>query len=228
MVVLADVVTTPSPHLAEIFRSYGATDVRVIENHVRDQSPALAGRRGNRAETVIGWMGGREHREDADRLPVRAVLTELLERDPQVRVVTIGGAVALGTRHPRYTHVERVHFEQLDRELAQFDIGLAPLLDTPMNRARSNVKLKEYAVVGVPWLASPVGPYLGLGERQGGCLVPDGAWTSAIEQLLRKPRELGRLTKRAQRWGQEQTISRNLAPWVSVHEDASRRASRRG
>ncbi len=28
------------------------------------------------------------------------------------------------------------------------------------------MKLKEYAGAGAPWLASPIGPYAGLGEEQ--------------------------------------------------------------
>ena len=59
-----------------------------------------------------------------------------------------------------------------------------------MNRARSNIKLKEYAAAGACWLASPIGPYVGLGEKQGGRLV-------ARRRLARRARPPARQAARA-------------------------------
>jgi len=42
---------------------------------------------------------------------------------------------------------------------ADFDIGLAPLLDSEFNRGKSNIKFYEYAAVGTVTLASDVLPY---------------------------------------------------------------------
>ena len=41
--------------------------------------------------------------------------------------------------------------------LCTFDLGVAPLLDTEFNRAKSAFKLKQYLSCGIPALASPVG-----------------------------------------------------------------------
>jgi glycosyltransferase involved in cell wall biosynthesis len=43
--------------------------------------------------------------------------------------------------------------------LLALDIGLAPLQDTEFNRGKSNLKVLEYGVMGVPTIASPVYPY---------------------------------------------------------------------
>mgnify|MGYP001171489423 CR=1 FL=1 len=43
------------------------------------------------------------------------------------------------------------------KEIVQFDIGIAPLLDTEFNRAKSAYKMKQYLSCGIPVLASPVG-----------------------------------------------------------------------
>jgi glycosyltransferase involved in cell wall biosynthesis len=225
VIALADVVTTPSRRLAQRFGEYGAGDVRVIENHVPDSSLGVAAPRRN-GEIVIGWMGGGEHRYDADRIPLGGVLADIVRAHTDVHVVTIGG-VGIDLRHDRYRHMPRVVFDDLPRALAEFDIGLAPIVDMPLNQARSNVKLKEYAVVGVPWLASPIGPYAGMGEQQGGRLVPDDGWREAIERLLAKPRERRKLAKRALKWGQRQTISRNMGAWEAAYADARSRAQRR-
>ncbi len=41
--------------------------------------------------------------------------------------------------------------------IARFDVGVAPLLNTEINRCKSAFKLKQYLSCGVPVLASPVG-----------------------------------------------------------------------
>jgi glycosyltransferase involved in cell wall biosynthesis len=219
IVGLADIVTAPSDGLVKVFSGYGARDCRKIENYVADDAPRHASDRNSRGRIVVGWMGGDEHRYDADRMPLSAALRRLLDEHQELEVVTIGG-VATGFKHERYQHVKRVRFDKLAGTLAEFTIGLAPLVDMPMNRGRSNVKLKEYASAGVPWLASPVGPYAAMGEKEGGRLVRDDEWFQAIDQLIRKPRELQTLAKHAREWGAKQTISRNVALWERIFADA--------
>src|SRR5207302_1085104 len=82
----------------------------------------------------------------------------------------------------RYRHDPYLPFAELPRRLSRWDIGIAPLADIPFNLARSDIKLKEYAASELPWLASPVGPYAGHGEAQGGRLVPDDGWFEALNQ----------------------------------------------
>src|SRR6185312_4261933 len=141
---------------------------------------------------------------------------------PEVRVVSFG--LGLGLRGERYRHVDVVPLFELTRAAAAFDVGIAPLSDIAMNRARSNVKLKEYAAAGACWLASPVGPYLGHGERQGGRLVPDDGWHDALTRLIEKPRERARLTKRAGRWVVGEMLSKHAAEWEARFEEAIARA----
>lgn len=77
--------------------------------------------------------------------------------------------------------------------------------------------------MGVPWLASPIGPYAGLGERQGGRLVEDGAWFPELDALLRSDRARRRLTKRAAKWGREQMLARNVGEWEQALSEAAER-----
>jgi len=89
----------------------------------------------------------------------------------------------------------------------------APIADIPFNRARSNIKVKEYAALGRPWLASPVGPYASLGEKQGGRLVADDGWAAALGRLVEKPRERRKLARQARKWGRTQSVSANANLW---------------
>jgi glycosyltransferase involved in cell wall biosynthesis len=215
----AAVVTTPSPILAERYREHGADQVEVIENYL---PPEFADQpRRSHAGLVIGWIAGLEHAVDAARLGLTDVLGGVLQAHRGLRVAVIG--LDLGLDHDRYFHLERTDFAALLHTAAGFDIGIAPLADTPFNRARSNVKVKEYAALGIPWLASPVGPYLGLDSEQGGQLVADGDWEQALETLIRHPLRRRRLAQRARAWAAGQTIETAVPRWEGVFETAVRR-----
>lgn len=212
LLALADLVTTPSHHLAARFRELGAPHVEVIENHfphefLQSSSPPHEG-------LVIGWVAALEHQMDVDALPIRGVLQQLLDERPDVRVATIG--LRLGLRSERYEHRGMIPFDQLTREIATFDIGIAPLSERDFNRARSNIKLKEYAAGGIPWLASPIGPYGEMGEKQGGRLVADDRWHEEITRLLDKPRERRKLAKNGRKWVAGQTLTQQAAAWETA------------
>lgn len=145
------------------------------------------------------------------------MLQQLLDERADVRVASIG--LRLGLRSERYDHRGMVPFDALTREVASFDIAIAPLAELDFNRARSNVKLKEYAAAGVPWLASPIGPYAKLGEKQAGRLVPDDCWHEALTCPLESSRDRRKLAKRAQVGG-GQTLARQSGVWESASTDA--------
>jgi glycosyltransferase involved in cell wall biosynthesis len=217
-----DLVTTTSGTLADVFAGDGAPEVRVIENYVlddfvRDRLPRRSGH--------VGWVACLEHRLDLERLPIVSTLQALLDRHPDVHVTTLG--IKLELDSDRYRHVPGVPLTEMLRHASSFEIGIAPLAsDLAMNHARSNIKVKEYAAVGVPWLASPIGPYAGLGEKQGGRLVPDDGWFDALDALVRNDRARRKLAKRALRWGDEQRLNRNASRWEETLDDVLARARR--
>lgn len=226
LVQAADLVTTPSRRLAEVFSDYGAQRVDVIENYVRDETLLVPARAHTSSRVTVGWLAGKEHHLDVERLPIRAVLERLLARHADVELLSIG--VGLGIADPRYRRVSEVRFEALPNTLEQLDVGIAPLADIPFNRARSNVKLKEYASVGVPWLASHMGPYSGLGEKQGGRLVSDDGWDAALDRIVSNARDRRKLAKRALKWGRAQTVSANVTEWERRFKQVIATAGRAG
>lgn len=217
---LADLVTAPSAQLASRLREYGARHAEVIENYVPDQFVLRS--RPPREGFTIGWIAGLEHQLDAERIPIREALARLLDERPDVRVVSFG--LGLGLPGERYRHVDVVPLMELTSAAGVFDVGIAPLADIPMNRARSNIKCKEYAAAGACWLASPIGPYAGMGEKQGGRLVADDGWYDALLRLAERPRERARLTKRAGRWVAGETLSKAARTWEEQLERAIARA----
>jgi glycosyltransferase involved in cell wall biosynthesis len=222
-VQLADVVTSPSSGLIEQFRGLGAANTHVLENYVRNDFIVRNAARSDRI--VVGWLAGLEHQLDYQSLRLRDSLERLLALHPDLHLVSIG--IGLGLHSDRYVHTKRVTFLDLPRHLAEFDIGIAPLADIPFNQARSNVKLKEYAAAGVPWLASPVGAYRGMGEKQGGLLVADDRWFEELERLIDNARDRRKLAKRAAKWGKTQTIGNHADKWEAVLGEAVERAQAR-
>jgi len=90
VVQAADLVTTPSPMLAERFSEFGARRVQVIENYVRDELLETRAQPRAAAEVVIGWLAGGEHKLDIERVPVADALRRLLDAHANVRVVSLG------------------------------------------------------------------------------------------------------------------------------------------
>jgi hypothetical protein len=221
-----DLVTTPSPVLADAFRAGGAREVQVIENHVIDGF--VEGRAPRNGRVEVGWTAGEEHKLDVEQIPVVDALRRLLERHPDVHVTTFGLRLE-GLPPERYDHIGLVTYKELLRRAAAFDVGIAPLSPAhEISRARSNVKLKEYSAVGVPWLASPIGPYAGLGERQGGRLVADDRWFDELDALIGSERTRRKLARRAAKWGREQLLSRHVAAWERSFEHLLARVRGRG
>ncbi|NDY57685.1 glycosyltransferase family 4 protein [Desulfovibrio sulfodismutans] len=81
------------------------------------------------------------------------------------------------------------------------DIGLAPLRDTPFNRAKSNIKALEYGALGVAGVYSDLPPYQNPDGGPGafGPLVgPDpGVWEKTIARLVTDAKLRGKIAARA-------------------------------
>ncbi len=218
----AELTTTPSATLAEAYRAGGAKHVEVIDNYLDDRNMAGYGCRTEHDGIVVGWVAGREHELDLPHLSVAEDVMSLLDSHDDVRVLTVGSRLPL--KSPRYEFRKEVRFEELVRLCSGFDIGIAPLADTQFNRSRSSVKLKEYAAGGAAWLASAVGPYRGMGKREGGILVDNGRWFDALDALVRSGRRRRGLSRNALKWARQQTIDNNALLWEEAFGAAIDRA----
>ncbi|MDO8188893.1 glycosyltransferase [Conexibacter sp. JD483] len=196
MLALATLVTVPTAELAERYRAAGAAEVEVLPNLL----PPQFQRRGQAGAdtTTIGYAAMQEHAWDYERVGAATALRELLEQRPELRLLAIG--LDLGIDDERCEQLPWQPYDDLPALLSRCDVALAPLADVPFNRTRSNVKLKEYAACGVPWLASPVGEYAQLGQEHGGRHVADGDWVEQIGQLLDAPAARQRLADAGRGW----------------------------
>ena len=111
----------------------------------------------------------------------------------------------------------------------RWDIGIAPLADTPFNRCKSAIKTMDYAAIGLPVLASDLDVYRGsLADGPGGWLVPNdaGAWFVALTRLVRDKALRHRLAEGARaavgEWTLGAQAAQRRAAWLGVVEDARR------
>jgi glycosyltransferase involved in cell wall biosynthesis len=212
---LARVFTTTTEALAEAYRRSRVERVEVIGNYLLTDVP---GPRVPHDGVIVGWVGGVEHQADAARVPIADALRRLIAKHDNVRVECIGVDLKLPEA---YRHVPGVPFHELPAHIGRFDIGIAPLADLRLNQTRSDIKLKEYSASGVPWLASSVGPYAGLGEEQGGQLVSDDGWFDALDRLVTRERERERLARNALTWASSNTIEAAAERWERVFARAA-------
>lgn len=108
-----------------------------------------------------------------------------------------------------------------------FDIGLAPLADTPFNRCKSNIKWLEYSAYARAGIYSDLEPYRGSVQHgKTGMLVGNdpNEWMDALEYLIEHPDErkaMGRAARKDAftRFG----LSRNAYRVLDVYSKLLRR-----
>jgi len=213
----AHLITTTTPTIADRWAKEVDRPIEVVPNFLGDQHFVKTPR--NSEGIVVGWVAGKEHIADARRLQISHVLQRVMEKRPEVRVVTMGTRLDLDAS--RYTFHEHIPLHRLGEHVRKFDVGIAPLADIPMSYARSDIKVKEYSAAGVPWLASDRGPYAGLHPKNGGLLVEDDAWEAALLEMVSSKWKRAQLRRCAERWARSQRIDKHVDRWAAVWQQAA-------
>lgn len=224
MAEVVDVITTTNELLAERYREYGARNVVPVPNFIT--RPSLHAPRRRHDGTVLGYIGWVDHQDDWDGLGLQEITEDLLHIHADLRVESVG---PLDLRLPsdRYHSYGVLEFDQLPQAIAGFDVAIAPLIDKLGNATRSDIKLKEYAIAGVPWLASDYGPYVDYDEDRGGRLVRDDEWFDALNGLLSDGKAQRKLSKKGQKWAKTQTLEANTPLWAGALQQAIELAEER-
>ncbi len=146
----------------------------------------------------IGYAGGsRTHQRDFAQCaePVAAVLREHPEcrlvlfrsANGSIPVLDIEEFPALEGLEDRIEWRNFVPVEQLPEEIARFDVNLIPLeVGNPFCEAKSELKFFEAALVDVPTVASPTGPFFrAIRHGETGFLAAtSGEWKQTLGRLV--------------------------------------------
>lgn len=185
---LIQVSTTP---LSANYAKYNS-NVRVVQNFL-DPDHWFSGvpppKREHRHSVVVGFFGTGTHKPDLEI--VEDALAQLSQKHGKVVSFRFLGCTtpALQTL-PGSSYCEQWStYDRFPELIAreQIDIGIAPLLDTPLNRCKSDLKWLEYSALRIPAVYSAVTPYA-RSVRDGvtGLVVPNEpeAWFAALDRLV--------------------------------------------
>lgn len=214
---LADAVTVSTNHLAELVARFNP-NVHVLPNCV-DES-LLRHERPRNERVTIGWAGGSSH--DNDFAFVRNELRSFLRRTPEVDVHMIGRDYRreIGRADARYSGWSENLVEYLHK--IDFEIGIAPLAYHAFNKSKSDVKVLEYAALGIPVVATDYGPYSeSVQHGVTGFLVRrPHEWTRYLRDLVNDPAMREEMGRNARRWAATRTIQGNLWRWEAAYNSA--------
>ena len=154
----ADLVQFTCPALAEIFGGINPRHA-VFGNHLW----SLPAARDSRDTDIVwlGWGGSLGHLADLEW--VMPVLRGLLARHPHVRLAIMGpqnlGALFDWVPPERFRFRKGGNIAEYYAFVDTLDIGICPLLPTPFNRCRTDIKLLELSAHGVVPVCSDLDPY---------------------------------------------------------------------
>ena len=150
----------------------------------------------------IGYFSGSiTHNENFDL--IRSAILKILKEFPQTELHLVGH-LTIPDEMKNYKKQLIVH-DFLDWTLlpslaAEMDINLAPLVDNVFNRAKSEIKWLEAALVGVTTVASDIGSFSEIITNETtGVLVADGMWYEQLKDLIDNKTKLEFLGNNAKR-----------------------------
>lgn len=209
----AHLVTTTVPHLADAMREFNP-NVVVIPNAV---DPALLTAERKRADRLtIGWAGGSSHHDDFRSVigALRRVTDHRGDVDFHSVGVDYGRDFGLTrNRHTPWRESMLDYYSGID-----FDIGIAPLLDTPFTRSKSPIKAIEYNALGIPVIASNVGPYRDyVVDGVTGFLVDtEEEWVDRLELLISDTDLRAQMGARAREHARAYTVEHTAPMWEAA------------
>jgi len=210
----ARLVVAGSPVLADAARRAGACRVAVVPTGLDagryrpkpTYTPASDG------ALRLVWIGSRSTLKQLARLTTALEAVGRAVQGVRLRVIADARLQVPGLA------VENVPWslQEEARLLAECDIGIAPLPDTPYTRGKCGFKVLQYMAAGLPVVASPVGAnadYVRPGET-GLHARSDAEWAEAVARLAADPSLRERMGRAGRRRVEREFDFAVLAPRV--------------
>lgn len=212
MLALSDGILSPSPLLLEKYAA--GKGIRLMEPAI---APAAFRPHDTKGPVKIGFAGSLDRAGDIEQILGEALLRLHRDFGQQVEFAFYGPmpgfAQALGARHIPYSDSYdeyRATINALD-----WDIGLAPMPDTPFHACKHYNKFVEYAAAGVAGVYSDVQPYSRLKEEIGVgvfCENTPDSWYEALSRLTEDGAMREKLRQKAAKCAEEMSVAAAAAP----------------
>jgi len=221
------ILTTSTKYLAGVCAKYRQKPVYVMPNYIDPTvyryDPRLIP--DNEDKIIIGYQGSSTHYSDLISTGVLYALRRIVNEFDNVFVNIVGCIIddfKLYLPKDRITFTSGATDHKQWRKVWQkldFDIGIAPLLNSGFNRAKSSIKYYEYSLRKIPAVYSWIDPYLDVvKENETGFLAQDEEeWYEKIKwlvsnQVLRK--KMGQVARDDVL--NNYTIQRNWHKWETL------------
>ena len=150
----------------------------------------------------IGYFSGSiSHNENFEL--IKPAIKQLLKKYSNVQLHIVGILDIPKDMKPFENQIvthDYVDWDKLPTLISEVDINLAPLVDSIFNRAKSEIKWIEAALVKVPTVASKIGAFSDMViDGETGLLATDDQWFDKLEALVLAPESRQKLAESAYR-----------------------------
>lgn len=199
-------------YLAE-YHSHHIQDIKVVPNRL-EQSLwlPLSSKKRTGKKPRIGWAGGTTHQDDL------LLLEEIIRATRNDADWVFMGMCPELIRPLLAEYHPLVGLADYPAYLASlnFDIAVAPLAETPFNRAKSNLRLLEYGILGIPVVCTDIDPY----QNSPACRVKNtpSAWIKALQERIHDPDASEREGIEMREWVlRHYILEDHLDEWLMAH-----------
>ena len=217
----ADALMVTGPGLKNLFKDHFKGPIHEIENHFPRALPdfkLLWSEPGERIK--IGWAGSLGHM--ADIISVRDVIAKLLTDFPQVDFHVMGNESlqeVLQLPKERFFSTPWGSMEDYIRFWGPIHIGIAPLLDTPYNNCRSDIKAVEMAASGaIPVLANALPYKKFIKETKVPSFDSPKGLYKVLKELVNNPSELRPVAERGYNYVRTSRIGANRKERAQLYQ----------
>ncbi len=204
---MCDYVITTTAQLSTELKKY-SKEVFVNRNVASDEMIYLSNKaldtltKKDENQVTIGYFSGSiTHNEDFQIIIPH--LKDLFKKHHNLMLLVVGHIDVppeLQGYEDRLKTVGFVDWRKLPEIIASCDINIAPLVDNVFNRAKSENKWAEAALVKVPTVASNIGAFKDvISDDDNGVLVSDNGWFDALDSLILSKAKRDRIADNARR-----------------------------
>jgi glycosyltransferase involved in cell wall biosynthesis len=189
-------------------------DIKVVPNRLEAEkwlSQTSARRQSNKPR--VGWAGAQQHQGDLE-----LIIDVVKETAGEVDWIFFG----MCPDEIKPFIAEEHGFVAIDEYPAKLaslnlDLAIAPLEQHDFNKAKSNLRLLEYGIMGWPVICSDIYPYQTNDAPVIRVSDDTAEWVAAIRQILADPQALVESGERLKRWvKQNYILEDHLHEWLEA------------